>query len=300
MLIQTFRDLPPVTRCWSFSVFIFSVISKGRLVYATSLTFVPEKAFYDQPWRLITSFCYLEDLLLELILELWFLTRISLQVEETFITKIGLFPLKSVRGLSERAHSKLLESIEKRKSVDYLYFFILLWFSIIVVTAYGAFQFGFKIRILGRQAVNVLLYYWCLENPNHNVNYFGFNMKAAYAPWFFAFIFWSRAASFPSDMNALFSANIREIVSVFFHSYAWEILSCYGISHFWWFNRNYLLLNFYYDQNESRRRCREENPTRKLHFARVSLLENLYKCVLHYVLVPPWYWTTLKSLNQLH
>lgn len=99
-IFQWVSGIPPVTRYWSIAILSTSILTTLRIVLAVQFVFIVDKAFSSQPWRLITSFCYFDDLLIELIINIWFIIRSSRYLEEGFSTKIALFPPNTINTLN--------------------------------------------------------------------------------------------------------------------------------------------------------------------------------------------------------
>lgn len=298
-IVQWALSIPPVTRYWSIAILISSIITTFRLVLSITLVFLVEKAFGSQPWRLITSFCYFGELLIELILNIWFIIRSSRYLEEGYSTRLSLFPSTSINRLSPDQRTLLQTITDRNKSIDYLYFVLLICGSIIAGVTYGQYKFDFRIPTLGFLLDDILLYIWCRSNPNLEVNMFGFlTIRAAYLPWCYTLLNWVLLNYFLNSFLAIISGDMNQITSVFSQPFVWRIVICYTLGHFWWFTREFLLTQFYCDQNDERRKLRSETPRRIEQQAKISPYQNISRQVLTFILLPPWYWVILRKLQQ--
>lgn len=298
-IFQWVSGIPPVTRYWSIAILSTSILTTLRIVLAVQFVFIVDKAFSSQPWRLITSFCYFDDLLIELIINIWFIIRSSRYLEEGFSTKIALFPPNTINTLNSDQRNFLKRIIDRNKSIDYLYFVLLICGSIVAAVTYGSNNFDFKIHRLGSLLDDILLYIWCRSNPNLDVNMFGFfTIQTAYLPWCYTMLNWVLLKDFLTDFLALMSGNLRLIASVFTKPFVWRVVICYSLGHFWWFSRDFLLCQFYYDFNDERRQIRSETPKRIEQESRISSYHNIPRRILTLILLPPWYWVILKKMRE--
>lgn len=298
-IFQWVLSIPPVTRYWSIAILLASILTTLRVVLPVQLVFIVDKTFSSQPWRLITSFCYFDDLLIELILNVWFIIRSSRYLEEGFTTKSALFPNRIINQLSTEQKRLLKVIIDRNRSIDYLHFVLLICGSIVGAVTYGSNKFDFKIHRLGSLLDDILLYIWCRSNPDLDVNMFGFfTIRTAYLPWCYTMLNWVLLSDFMNDFLILMSGDLKLIASIFTKPFVWRVVICYSLGHFWWFTREFLLGQFYYDVNEERRKIRSETPKRIDQESRTPVYHNTPRKIIELILLPPWYWVILKKLHE--
>ncbi|ODV81438.1 uncharacterized protein CANTADRAFT_46098 [Suhomyces tanzawaensis NRRL Y-17324] len=285
LLLQWVRAVPPVTRGWVAGILMISILIKLRLVSKTNLAFIPERAFGNEPWRLVTTFFLFDEFSFEMIYYLWSLERSSRMLESAFMSKLHLFP-QEFKRLSGRRKELVQEFIDRNRSLDYLYYALQICASIAIVNSTLYYKIGYVSLMLGVNLNDILLYISCREDPDAEVNLMWvIRMRAAYLPWcitFFNLLFFGNILN---EVVLIFAGNFSLLIPVLKSKPLVTIYVTYSLAHFWWFLRSFLLGKVYHDSNDRRRELREKT----LEKYNVNST-NYTREAVAWFLLPPWYW----------
>ena len=80
--------------------------------------------------------------------------------------------------------------------------------------------------------------------------------------------------------------------------FLWNEFVNYTVGHFWWFSRDFLLANVYFDKNEERRKIAwsETRQTQREYAGRGPLTTS---DLLRLFMLPPWYWSILNRVEAM-
>ncbi|CUM65904.1 uncharacterized protein PRCAT00003554001 [Priceomyces carsonii] len=291
-ILEIVNEIPPVTKYWVIGIFLTSVLTTSKLVLKNNLIFVPDKALGVQCWRLVTSFCYFEDLSLRFLLYLWLMMNSSRFIEESFKTSLHLFPF-SIDQLNPAQLEILNQVIDKNRSIDYFHYLILICSSIVITASFGYYLFDLKIMFLGPLLDDILFYIWCRKNSLMEINILGiFTITAANLPWCYAFLNLLMSDFFQRVLDAI--SNGKFTMSVITkEQFFWRVIIYCTLGHFWWYTRDFLLPYVYWQKDKERRLLRAET----FQIYRVKRA-NVVRTVLAVMLLPPWYWIILQKIRS--
>ncbi|KAE9980057.1 hypothetical protein EG327_006707 [Venturia inaequalis] len=150
-LEQWFWEMPPMTRWWTTSAVICSIMVQCHIVSPFNLFYSVRAVFSKgQYWRLLSTFFYFGPLSLDLVFHLFFLQR----------------------------YSRLLEENSGRSPARFSF---LLGFASIFLLALAP---VFSIAFLGTALSSVLVYIWSRRNPETLLSFLGLLVfKAPWLPW---------------------------------------------------------------------------------------------------------------------
>lgn len=298
-VFQWIGNIPPITRYWCISIVVTALCTSIGLVSSRELAFRPDKAFSTEPWRLLTSFFYFGDLLIELVFAVVFLVNLSTFLEENFRSPLSLFP-DSITADPHAEHEQVLLSLtEKNKSIDYLYFIFLVCGSILSLVTYGMYKTSFKYNKLGPLLDDVILYIWSQNNPDVEISLLGLiTLKARNLPLFHIIRIWVGQESFIPDLSRLMSGNIYYILAIFKQNFMWRVLMFYCLGHFWWFTRYFFLEKLHEDSDQERRNARRRNDERVRQHAKIGFHSQATIHLLRLFLLPPWYHRIVQNMRR--
>ncbi|KAK9468115.1 Derlin [Lipomyces arxii] len=147
-----FFEVPPVTRYWTSAAVLISV-----LVQCETLT--PYQLFFSfrtvadthQYWRILTTFLYFGPLSLDFIFHIFFMSRYSRMLEDTFY---------------------------RNKTLDFLWLLLYSSLSLLLLSPMVSLPF------LGSPLSFSLVYIWARRNPSIRLSFLGlFVFSAPYLPW---------------------------------------------------------------------------------------------------------------------
>ncbi|CAK7893814.1 hypothetical protein CAAN1_02S09010 [[Candida] anglica] len=175
------------------------------------------------------------------------------------------------------------------KTYDYIYYVFLITLSIIGSVTLGRNRGLFTMPYLGPILSEVLLYIWCRNNAEVEINFLGIlRMKSAYLPWCHVLWDWLTSPNFQLDLYSIFQKNIY-IGVIFTSAYFWKSILTLGLGHFWWFVRDFLAIQFYSDANEERRLLRLSGKRQIQRAGFIRRRFNISRFISR-ILLPPWYW----------
>ncbi|KAK6197361.1 Der1-like family-domain-containing protein [Scheffersomyces amazonensis] len=284
-------SIPPVTRYWSMLIFAVGFYSSIAPENKMLVLFIPDKAFSSQPWRLITGFCYFGDLSLELVINMVLSLKAVRYLEESYTCPSSLFPTSIVNTLTPNQKAKLSGLRENYKTLDFLYLLVQICVSLLVLVTYAFYKMNYKILSPGLLLDDSLLYIWCRCNPNLIVPLFGIiNLKIAYLPLCYTLIRSILEGIFLKDLDRLVHLDF----SVFTSMFAFRHATAYGVAHFWWYYRYFIIPKFYAD--EKLKTDLRHNTNAIYGVKKYDVVPNLIRLLV----LPPWYWCTigLMKLNR--
>lgn len=284
-IFESVRQTPPFTRYWCMAMIVAGSLTHFKVVNPISLAFIPEKTFNGQPWRLVTSFCYHNVLSFELFLHVWIVFSFMQSVEEGFITKATIFP-KSFSRLLVEQKERLSLFAERNKTVDFLYFIVQIWATIVMANTYGYYKFNYRVVLMGDVLDGALVYIYCRTNPNLRLNLFGmFELRAVYMPLVNFLMAYVTSGEVFADLMAVVTGDFVNAFRMFKEESAWAYFLTYGVAHFWWFLREMLVPVIYHDHDSERSGLRDSTMAHygaKKHY--------VIREALVMLLLPPWYW----------
>lgn len=129
--INWVTDIPIVTRIWTISSLITSVLVDSNIISLNDIVFAPS-LIKTQPWRIISSFLYIGEFNINLIMSLYLIVQYSIQLEESY-----------------------------NRTRDYLWFILTCSVSLLLYSTYVQ-NLGF----LGTYLNETLNYIWSRKNPD--------------------------------------------------------------------------------------------------------------------------------------
>lgn len=296
-IIQLAGGIPPVTRCWLIAIMALSAATLAGLVHANQLLFVPEKALTSQWWRLITSFCYFGDLLVETVLHIYFISQSFGMIEQLFATTEAHLPRHYQLLLDSTRRRRLDESLNATKTVDFVHYLTMVCVLIVAAVTVVFYTKNVVLVHLGPIFDSVMMYVWCRSNPLAEVRVFGVVMRAAYVPWVMLLGSWVMSPEFRYDLMFLTSGTLKGLQQVLKRPFVWNTLVRFGIGHFWWYTRLFLLEKVYYDLSSSRRETTLRVARKYQKLPPQAIVRSWYRELLLTLVLPPWYWTILRNLE---
>ncbi|RPA83842.1 Der1-like protein [Ascobolus immersus RN42] len=151
-LEQWFYDIPVVTRYWTSAAVLTSVLVQCNFVTPFQLFLSLPKVYKRREyWRLLTTFLYFGRLDVDLLFHLFFLSRYSRLLEDSFV---------------------------RARTADYAW---LLFYGAVSLLALSPVT---SIHFLGRPLSYALVYIWARRNPTIQLSFLGlFVFTAPYLPW---------------------------------------------------------------------------------------------------------------------
>ncbi|CCH44907.1 Derlin-2.2 [Wickerhamomyces ciferrii] len=144
--VNWMADIPLVTRLWTLSSLVTSILVDTKVIHLQDIMFSPRQ-IQQEPWRLITSFLYLGQFDINLIISLYLSIQYSRQLEESF-----------------------------NRTRDYLWFLGIGGIALIIYSTYVQ-----NLFILGTYLNEVLNYVWSKKNPGIQMGFLGLiEFKAGY------------------------------------------------------------------------------------------------------------------------
>ncbi|RCK65151.1 Derlin-2 [Candida viswanathii] len=288
---QLWTNLPPVTKAWSVSIAATAALISTNRVKLINLIFVPDRAFGTQPWRLLTSFCCSEGLLMELLFELFLISGSCGRVEEIFSTKPALIPERLTDDFDQRQWDILHRYVEKNRVIDFFYYIVQIAVSIVVSASILHYELGLTIATLGAVLCRVLIYIDAQNNPHELINFMGFfTLRKSFYPWIEAMLTVFLNGGIAEDLAKLRDGNYGVLRNVL----VWFYLMSIALGHFWWATRDLLLSTVHYDGHDRRREVKRDALKRygvmKVDVVRESLA---------WLLLPPWYWIILPEIKTM-
>ncbi|CAD5220833.1 unnamed protein product [Bursaphelenchus xylophilus] len=155
-LLQTYEQMPPVTRVYMTACVLTTLAVQFELVTPFDLYFNWHLILYDfQWWRLLTSFCYFGSLGFTFLFNIIFTYR----------------------------HCQILEEGSFRdRTADFVFMFLFGGVFMIICACFVHLLF------LGQAFTIMLVYVWSRRNPQIRMNFFGvISFNAPYLPWVLLF-----------------------------------------------------------------------------------------------------------------
>jgi Derlin-2/3 len=289
-LLEMVRQVPPFTRYWSICILGCSIVTSLKLTSHMNLLFKPDKAFNNEPWRLLTSFCYISDFSLQLVFNVWMLSQSCRNLEDTFISHQSLFP-----PLNGRQQRLLQASINHYKFADFLYYMFQICCSILIMVSIGYYYLNYRVSQLAPILQEVILYLWCRTSPHLDINIFGLlNIRRAYVPWVTILVNLLFNRIFLSEIVSIVLGDYSRIMVLLKDEYFWKNFIIIGLGHTWWFVREFLMNDLYFNKNNQSRLLRQQTLQRY----GISN-DNWIKRGLIVLLRPPWYYQVLNMLKNI-
>ncbi|KAI5957726.1 hypothetical protein KGF57_002992 [Candida theae] len=305
-------NLPPVTKGWCVASMTISTLVTMDKLKSVNLWFIPGKIYnQNQTWRLITSFVTFGDLSMGFVFQLWIISSSCRAIESLYQTKFTQFPLYIVDDLSREQLGILRQLIERNRSIDFLYFIMQICVSIIVCATILFYKMGILLPQLGLVLISVFQYYNSKLTPLEMVNFFGFQFRNMYHPYFVALVnllVSSAGAGQNSEPNQNRSGNFGRIAlwsieSVLRNPQIWFYFISFGLGHLWWCTREVILGSMHYNDAGDATSLDVDERSRRI--KRRQLLKqngvwkfDLVKEALVILMLPPWYWIMLSKIKQ--
>lgn len=86
---------------------------------------------------------------------------------------------------------------------------------------------------------------------------------------------------------------VERLGQLFNHPLVWFYLMSFGLGHFWWCSREFLLNGLHYNDNDKARKMRKQT-LKKYGVQKFDLVRE----ILVILLLPPWYWVILSKIKQ--
>ncbi|CAI5759746.1 unnamed protein product [Candida verbasci] len=280
-------SLPPITKGWCCSVLATSILLTIKKVSIFNLLFKPDKALTNQNYRILTSFITFNELSLDLIFTLFAIANSCKRIENRYLTTHSNLP-SIIDNFSPLQKQTLQKFIDKNKSIDFLYYFIQIGISIVIVVSLVYYKLNIPILELGRLLSETFTYIDSRNDPNEIVSFMGLiNFKNCYSPYFHIILNVSLRGREYLEMGRL------QQIPIWKFPVFWIYLISYGLGHTWWVIREVLLSTLHYDSNDERRIKRKEIMKRN-NVVKFDLIRN---CLVVFLL-PPWYWFIIKKINN--
>lgn len=288
---QIWRNLPPITKSWCVSIATTSALMSTNRFKLMNLIFLPDKAFSNQTWRLITSFCTFDELSMQLLFELFLVSDSCGKVEESFSTNPALIPERIINNFNDNQREVLNVYIERNRAIDFLYYFVQLGVSIIIGASLIHYKLGLTIASLGAVMCRVLIYIDAQNSPDELINIMGFfTFKKAYYPWIEAIL----TISLKGGLDEEFSNFVNGTYIIPRSLMVWFYLLIFTVGHFWWSTRDLLLPAVHHYDNNERRRKLKRQALNKSGVYKIDVVKE----VLSLLLLPPWYWFILREIKN--
>lgn len=292
-LIDVVRGYPPVTRSWCFAIMGCATLTTFKWVSKVVLLFHAERAFTNQWWRLVTGFCFFDEWLLNLLVRIIMISFQCRRLEEMFETKRSLLP-DVVRSFTPRQTATLQTFIDRNKSLDYLYFFLQICFTLVAGVTLCYYWYDLKTApFMGNLLSEILLYYSCRSRPHAQMNFLVFfNVRSVYIPFVNILVGWLILGKPLDRIFEILEGKLSPIQTLFW----WESALTLSISHIFWFSRETLLSAVYYENDEKKTNARD--ATLAAHGIKKY---NVVQKLLIVVFLPPWYWVIIPKIkNNVH
>ncbi|CAK9441690.1 uncharacterized protein LODBEIA_P55580 [Lodderomyces beijingensis] len=303
-------NLPPVTKGWCIATITASLLIASHKIKHSNLLFMPGRAWSTQNWRLITSFITFGPLSFDLIFTLWQISSRCSKVETSFQTTAAHMPLSVIDSLNARQRQVLTAFIHRNKSLDFLWFFIQVSASVLVVATVVHYRFQVTMLELGQVLISALVYIDSKLSPHEQINFFGvFQLSNSYYPFLSAAITLLSSNEWVDTGSDIFGAGngagvdgvggvgrgmwntVKKWVT---HPLMYYYLMSYGLGHFWWCCREFLLSSpLHYEEDERKRQLRRQTLL-KYGIKKFDLVRE----ALVILLLPPWYWIILSKIKQ--
>ena len=296
---QLVTRVPPVTRYWLLLIIASATLTSLGWCSYKKILFTPQRTFWSQPWRLITAFCHFEGLSFSLLVRVYYMMGSALDLESKFTTPLSMFPPRRMARLSESKHATLRAMVEAYKIPDYLYYMASIAALIIVVVTIGYYKLGINVSELSTVLDSVIWYIWCRQNPQSPVVIFGlFSIPGAYVPWCLTVMHAITQIDFAHQVYASLLLEASAVRLAVYMPFLWNEFVNYTVGHFWWFSRDFLLANVYFDKNEERRKIAwsETRQTQREYAGRGPLTTS---DLLRLFMLPPWYWSILNRVEAM-
>ncbi|KAJ8101474.1 Derlin [Lipomyces tetrasporus] len=147
-----FFEVPPVTRYWTTAAVVTSILVQCEVISAYQLFFSFRTMFgARQYWRILTTFLYFGPLSLDFIFHIFFMSRYSRMLEDSFF---------------------------RNNTLDFLWLLLYSALSLLILSPLVSLPF------LGSPLSFSLVYIWARRNPSIRLSFLGlFVFSAPYLPW---------------------------------------------------------------------------------------------------------------------
>lgn len=292
---QLIAEIPKISRYWCISVLVVSVAVHFKVVPPQKLFFNPDLAFGSQPWRLVSSFFYLGDLLVPTLFNAYTNLKWTQMLEQGFSLSQGVFP-DIINTFDQTKHDHLANAMRMLQPLDYLYYLVLMGISVIFFATLINEWVGIKLPLLGLILNDILLYISCRTYPNLQVNIMGiFDFGGYHLPYISFLLDWL-GVGLLSDIPRLMRGDISVLYNVLMSSLGMKHLCTISLGHFWWFTMEFLVSKIYLDSNAERQKYTTRTPKRIEQARRIAQVDYV-KNIVRLVLLPPWYWPILHNIN---
>lgn len=289
-------DMPPVTKVRVIAVIALAFLVTNGLIPYSRLHYLPQR-IWTEPWRVVTLFFFLGDLLLSLLIGLYQMSKSFADLERGFVLNIDMIP-RHVKAQLEELQEELAETIERNHTWDFSYFIAQIAVSIIAaVTLLRMFGTGNRIEHLGPVLNALVFHIRCRINPEQDVMILGFRVTAKYGSLVMLLVTFLLSIDF-SEMVQGFSSSFRLGFQTFFRSELFCLMVLtFTVGHFWWFVHFFLMGEVY---NESLSARRKEYAEAYAVYGRgghkASISDTIHDVLLVFLL-PPWYWLEFARLG---
>lgn len=223
----------------------------------------------------------------------------ALDLESKFNTPLWLFPPRRMARLSESKHAALRNIVEAHTTVDFLYYMVSIAVLIVVLVTIGYYKLGINVSELSTVLDSVIWYIWCRQNPQSPVVIFGlFSIPGAYVPWCLTVMHALMQIDFAQQVYASLLLEASAVRLAVYLPFLWNELVNYSVGHFWWFSRDFLLANVYFDSNEQRRKI-AWSETRRVQREYAGRGPVSTSDLLRLFMLPPWYWGILSRVEAM-
>jgi Derlin-2/3 len=170
---------------------------------------------------------------------------------------------------------------------------------IVVLVTIGYYKLGINVSELSTVLDSVIWYIWCRQNPQSPVVIFGlFSIPGAYVPWCLTVMHALMQIDFAQQVYASLLLEASAVRLAVYLPFLWNELVNYSVGHFWWFSRDFLLANVYFDSNEQRRKI-AWSETRRVQREYAGRGPVSTSDLLRLFMLPPWYWGILSRVEAM-
>lgn len=280
-----FVGVPPVTQVWTGLVMIEHGIVELGVLAPLRLVFSPERAM-QEPWRLVTSFCYFGQLLISTLLAIWNSLKWVNTLEDSFSLSLAVFP-DYIYNYNPVQMNQLNMAMNRLQPLDFSWFLVLICMSIVALVSFGHYIIGYSIPVLGTVFYEVLSYIACKINPNVQMGILGFiTIPGPYVPYFMPVLEWLSQPHADVQIIRILTGDMKALMAIFTSIYAWKSFCGIFLGHSWWFIYQVLFNQMYIDHNPKRNRWTQKraayDPVRRW---------------LSVVIMPPWYHIILYNIT---
>lgn len=287
-------NIPPILRTWLAAIVVASVATSNSIVEPIRVVFVPSKVM-EEPWRLITLFCYFGPMSFSLIQNVLLIAHSTSALESAYIYDSAMIPDLWHQGFGPEQERNLKIAVEKYKMADFAYFAAQVAASIVVASTaiYTLLGFsGTNLIFLGPIFERCLLYIWCRTTPEGQLVVLGFPVKSKHAVYVTQALYGLLSEDFrlvAADFRLSFSEGLHTLVTC---EFVVGLVVVFCVGHFWWFLRFFVAGEMY---NEGKTEMRRKAAAA---YANVSTETNWIGHAASVLITPPWYWLLCMKLRR--